>query len=159
MSSGIFFCKRPNSICLLTGTKTIREPRETGFLVSLEKGQRQSRRRGRKEDGRRGWWRESGGGQRGDTDNRAPPPARCGWLVLVMMNGDAAQHQVPAVKALRRTRQREEVSLSAGLLGQPGLCWVLLLESSQQIKHHNTHPSPNTATHTARPPPLSGRMC
>lgn len=56
------------------------------------------------------------------TEFPTPPVALCGWLVLVMMNRDAAQHQVPAVKALRGTRQREEVSLSAGLLGQPGLC-------------------------------------
>lgn len=68
--------------------------------------------------------RRVGERQWGDTDNRVPPhtSARCGWLVLVMMNVDAAQHQVPAVRALGRTRQREEVSLSAGLLGQPGLC-------------------------------------
>lgn len=77
-----------------------------------------------------------------------PRRARRGWPVLVMMNGDAAQHQVPAVEALGRTGHGEEVSLSAGLLGQPGLCRVLLLESSQQIKHHNTHPSPNGPTHT-----------
>lgn len=85
-------------------------------MVSLEKGQRQSRRRGME---------VRGGGDSGVTQITEYPPhtsARCGWLVLVMMNGDAAQHQVPAVRALGRTRQREEVSLSAGLLGQPGLC-------------------------------------
>ena len=73
MSSGIFFCKRPNSICLLAGTKTIRQSRESGFLVSLEKGQRQSSRRRRR-------WME--GGQWGDTDNWVPPPppAVGGWF-------------------------------------------------------------------------------
>lgn len=35
MSCGIFFCKSPNSICLLAGTKTIREPRERERLFGL----------------------------------------------------------------------------------------------------------------------------
>lgn len=136
MSSGIFFCKIPNSICLLPGTKTIREPRERRALWSL--------------------WRRAkdravvGEAERGDTDNWEPPsdplsPPACPlWVVGCGDDerGDAAQHPALAVRALCRTRQREEVSLSAGLLSQPGLCWVLLLESSQQIKHHNTHPSP-----------------
>lgn len=122
MSLSIFFCKRPNSICLLTGTKTIRgAERERDRLFSLSGDGPKTEQEEEEEGGQR----HIGGRDSGVTElTESPPPnpARCGWLALVMMNGDAAQHQVPAVKALRRTRQREEVSLSAGLLGQPGLC-------------------------------------
>ncbi|KAJ7988650.1 hypothetical protein DPEC_G00311410 [Dallia pectoralis] len=52
-----------------------------------------------------------------------------------MITGVFAQHWGFVGTVHRRTRHREEVSLSAGLLGQPGVCCVLLLESSQKIKH------------------------
>lgn len=163
MSSGIFFCKRPQTLFVCSQEQKQsgeRRERQSSFLVSLEKCQRQCRRR-------------RGGGEWlevvVETDNRPPytpstSPFSCPLRVVGSgddeRGGDAAQHQVPAGGALGRMRRREEVSLSAGLLGQPGLCWVPLLESSQQIKHHNTHPSPKQGhTHGAGPRPLSLRMC
>lgn len=111
-----------------------------GGSSSLEKGQRWRRNGG-------GAGGAGGGAGGGDIDysvlQPSPPTAHCGSLVVVVMNGGLV-----SAPGLAAGQDREEVSLTVGPLGQPGLCWVLLIEASQQIKHHNTRPSPNTTTRT-----------
>lgn len=129
MSSSIFFCKRPQSICLHTGTKTIRQ--RIRLFLSLWRETIGRERRG------------GGGGERESLVLLAGASSKVlsPWLPAV---GGGDKRSGGTAPGLCWTRHREEVSLSAGLLGQPGVCCVLLVESSQQIKYHNA-PSPNTA--------------
>lgn len=134
------------SVCLLTATKPIRAGRDGGgggggggFFISGE-GPKMEKK------WRRGWrcrWRCRWGWHRLLRPPASPPTSHCGSLVVVVMNGGLV-----SAAGLAAGQDREEVSLTVGPLGQPGLCWVLLIEASQQIKHHNTRPSPNTTTRT-----------
>lgn len=90
-------------------------------------------------------------------------PPRCPLWVVGCGDDErwARLHAGPPLSGLAAGQDGEEVSLTAGPLGQPGLCWVLLIEASQQIKHRNTHPTPPwTPPHTvASPPPPASKMC
>lgn len=158
MSLSIFFCKRPNSICLLTGTKTIRgaeRERETGFLVSLEMGQRQSKRRKR-----RGGQRHIGGRDSGVTEiTESPPPtlpAVGGWLWWWWTGTRLSTRSLLSRLSAGRDRERKCHSRRA--------CWANLdsAESCCSSLHNKSNtitptPSPNTAPHTHTQ--ISFRLC
>lgn len=135
MSLSIFFCKRPNSICLLTGTKTIRgAERERDRLFSLSGDGPKTEQEEEEEGGQR----HIGGRDSGVTEITESPPPQPSPL-WVVGSGDDERGRGSAPGPCCQGSPQDETERGSVTLGGPaGPTWTLLSPAARVFTTNQT---------------------
>lgn len=141
MSLGIFFCKRPNSICLLAGTKTIKGAERDRLFGLSGDGPKTER----EEEGEGGRGRGGGGRDSGVTEITECPPIATATTTITLpavgggCSGDDERGRGSAPGPCCQGSPQDETERGSVTLGGPaGPTWTLLSPAARVFTTNQT---------------------